>query len=140
MGQIVYGLIVGIIYAALDKLWVGFCIDSDPINRHPGGPGSRALLSLGRGMVAGLVGGLVFWPQIVAVDGLPWIARLAGGTSPTLGLMVHLAISVAIGGGYGSPFARELPYSGEAICWGLLFGVTWEVGGTRTLFTISHPA
>src|SRR6266478_6160800 len=82
IGHIVYGLIVGIIYAALDKLWVGFFIDSDPINRQPEGPGSRTLLSLGRGMVAGLVGGLVFWPQIVAVDGLPWIARLAGGTSP----------------------------------------------------------
>ncbi len=104
IGHIVYGLIVGIIYAALDKLWVGFFIDSDPINRQPEGPGSRTLLSLGRGMVAGLVGGLVFWPQIVAVDGLPWIARLAGGTSPTLGLIVHLAISVAIGGGLRRAF------------------------------------
>ena len=71
MGHIVYGLIVGVIYAALDKLWVGFFIDSDPINRQPEGPGSRTLLSLGRGAMAGLVGGLVFWPQIVAVDGLP---------------------------------------------------------------------
>jgi hypothetical protein len=56
IGHIVYGLIVGIIYAALDKLWVGFFIDSDPINRQPEGPGSRTLLSLGRGMAAGLVG------------------------------------------------------------------------------------
>ena len=39
MGHIVYGLIVGVIYAALDRLWVGFFIDSDPINRHPQGPG-----------------------------------------------------------------------------------------------------
>ncbi|HEY1866557.1 MAG TPA: hypothetical protein VGG55_05745, partial [Candidatus Acidoferrales bacterium] len=63
MGHIVYGLIVGVIYAALDKLWVGFFIDSDPINRQPEGPGSRTLLSLGRGALAGLIGGLVFWPQ-----------------------------------------------------------------------------
>ncbi|MGA7274797.1 MAG: hypothetical protein WBX14_08135, partial [Candidatus Udaeobacter sp.] len=39
MGHIVYGLIVGVIYAALDRLWVGFFIDSDPINRQPDGPG-----------------------------------------------------------------------------------------------------
>ena len=136
IGHIVYGLIVGIIYAALDKLWVGFFIDSDPINRQPEGPGSRTLLSLGRGMVAGLVGGLVFWPQIVAVDGLPWIARLAGGTSPTLGLMVHLAISVAIGAGYGVLFERESPDWGAAIGWGMLYGITWWFVGTLTLFPI----
>jgi uncharacterized membrane protein YagU involved in acid resistance len=136
IGHIVYGLIVGIIYAALDKLWVGFFIDSDPINRQPEGPGSRTLLSLGRGMVAGLVGGLVFRPQIVAVDGLPWIARLAGGTSPTLGLMVHLAISVAIGAGYGVLFERESPDWGVAIGWGMLYGITWWFVGTLTLFPI----
>ena len=122
--------------SALDKLWVGFFIDSDPINRQPEGPGSRILLSLGRGMVAGLVGGLVFWPQIVAVDGLPWIARLAGGTSPTLGLIVHLAISVAIGAGYGVLFERESPDWGAAIGWGMLYGITWWFVGTLTLFPI----
>src|SRR5258707_3907278 len=136
IGNIVYRLIARIIYAALDKLWVRFFIDSDPINRQPEGPGSRTLLSLGRGMVAGLVGGLVFWPQIVAVDGLPWIARLAGGTSPTLGLMVHLAISVAIGAGYGVLFERESPDWGAAIGWGMLYGITWGVLGTLTPFSI----
>src|SRR5437667_21597 len=118
MGHIVYGLIVGVIYAALDRLWVGFFIDSDPINRQPEGPGSRALLSLGRGSVAGLIGGLVFWPQIVAVDGLPWIARLAGGTSSAVGLVVHLSISVAIRAGYGVLFERESPDWGAAVGWG----------------------
>jgi uncharacterized membrane protein YagU involved in acid resistance len=117
-GHIVYGLIVGVIYAALDKLWVGFFIESDPINRQPQGPGSRTLLSLGRGALAGLVGGLVFWPQIVAVDGLHWIALLAGGTSSTLGLFVHLAISIVIGAGYGILFERESPDWGAAIGWG----------------------
>jgi len=136
MGHIVYGLIVGVIYAALDKLWVGFFIDSDPINRQPEGPGSRMLLSLGRGAMAGLIGGLVFWPQIVAVDGLPWIARLAGGTSPTLGLAVHLTISVAIGAGYGMLFERESPDWGAAIGWGMLYGITWWFVGTLTLFPI----
>lgn len=136
MGHIVYGLIVGVIYAALDKLWVGFFIDSDPINRQPEGPGSRTLLSLGRGALAGLVGGLVFWPQIVAVDGLHWIARLAGGESATFGLVVHLVISIAIGAGYGMLFERESPDWGAAIGWGMLYGITWWFVGTLTLFPI----
>jgi uncharacterized membrane protein YagU involved in acid resistance len=136
MGHIVYGLIVGVLYAALDRLWVGFFIDSDPINRHPEGPGSRTLLSLGRGAVAGLAGGLVFWPQIVAVDGLPWIARLAGGTSPAIGLVVHLAISIIIGASYGVLFERESPDWGAAIGWGMLYGITWWFVGTLTLFPI----
>lgn len=135
-GHIVYGLIVGVIYAALDKLWVVFFIESDPINRQPQGPGSRTLLSLGRGALAGLVGGLIFWPQIVAVDGLHWIARLADGTSSTLGLFVHLAISVVIGAGYGVLFERESPDWGAAIGWGMLYGITWWFIGTLTLFPI----
>ena len=136
MGHIVYGLIVGVIYAALDKLWVGFFIDSDPINRQPEGPGSRTLLSLGRGALAGLIGGLFFWPQIVAVDGLHWIARLAGGESSTLGLVVHLVISMAIGAGYGMLFERESPDWGAAVGWGMLYGIIWWFVGTLTLFPI----
>jgi uncharacterized membrane protein YagU involved in acid resistance len=136
VGHIVYGLIVGVFYAALDKLWLAFFIDSDPINRQPEGPGSRTLLSLGRGAVAGFVGGLVFWPQIVAVDGLPWIARLAGGTSPLLGLAVHLAISVVIGAGYGMLFQRESPDWAAGVGWGMLYGIIWWFVGTLTLFPI----
>src|SRR5260370_36369805 len=97
MGHIVYGLIVGVIYAALDRLWVGFFIDSDPINRQPEGPGSRTLLSLGRGAAAGLAGGLLFWPQVGAVDELPCTRRLCGGAAPAPGFVGHLALSVAIG-------------------------------------------
>src|SRR5262245_36541783 len=33
VGHIVYGLIVGLIYAAVDKLWLGFFKESDPINQ-----------------------------------------------------------------------------------------------------------
>ena len=33
VGHIIYGLIVGLIYAALDRLWIGFFVESDPINR-----------------------------------------------------------------------------------------------------------
>jgi len=136
IGHIVYGLIVGVIYAALDKLWIGFFIESDPINRQPEGPGSRTLLSLGRGALAGFIGGLVFWPQIVAVDGLHWIARLAGGESSTLGVIVHLVISTIIGAGFGVLFEHESPDWSAALGWGMLYGIIWWFVGTLTLFPI----
>src|SRR5258705_7464683 len=50
--------------------------------------------------------------------------------------MVHLAISVAIGGGYGVLFERESPDWGAAIGWGMLYGITWWFVGTLTLFPI----
>src|SRR5262249_48653103 len=124
------------IYAALDKLWIGFFIESDPINRQPEGPGSRTLLSLGHGALAGFIGGLVFWPQIVAVDGLHWIARLAGGGSSPPRAVVHLVISTVIGAGFGVLFERESPDWSAALGWGMLYGITWWFVGTLTLFPI----
>src|SRR5260370_38208600 len=70
-GHIVYGLIVGVIYAAIDRLWIALFIEIDPINRQPEAPGSRTVRSIGWGAVAGLVGGLVFLPIITIVTGLP---------------------------------------------------------------------
>ena len=34
VGHVVYGLIVGVIYAAADRLWIALFIESDPINRQ----------------------------------------------------------------------------------------------------------
>jgi hypothetical protein len=61
VGHVVYGLIVGVIYATADRLWIALFIESDPINRQPEPPGSRTVRSIGWGAVAGLVGGLVFF-------------------------------------------------------------------------------
>jgi len=38
VGHIVYGLIVGVIYAAVDRLWCTLFIESDPINHQTGSP------------------------------------------------------------------------------------------------------
>ena len=57
VGHIVYGLIVGFVYAAVDRLWAALFIESDPINREPEAPGSRTLQSIGWGALAGLTGG-----------------------------------------------------------------------------------
>ena len=53
-----------------------------------------------------------------------------------IGLVVHLAISVAIGASYGVLFERESPDWGAAVGWGMLYGITWWFVGTLTLFPI----
>src|SRR5258707_6222846 len=97
VGHIVYGLIVWVIYATADRLWVALFIESDPINRQPEPPGSRTVRSIGWGAVAGLLGGLVFLPIITLATGPSQLAGLLGGTSSMVGVIVHLLISRVIG-------------------------------------------
>ena len=56
VGHIVYGVLVGLVYAAVDRLWVGFFTESDPINREPEGPGVCVWYPLKWGAVASLAG------------------------------------------------------------------------------------
>jgi hypothetical protein len=46
VGHIVYGLILGVIYAAIDRAWLRLFVQSDPLNRQPEGPGLHVLRSL----------------------------------------------------------------------------------------------
>jgi uncharacterized membrane protein YagU involved in acid resistance len=136
VGHIVYGLIVGVIYATADRFWITLFIENDPINRQPEAPGSRTIRSIGWGAVAGLSGGLVFLPIITNVTGLSQLAGLAGGTSPVVGVIVHLFISGLIGISYGLLFERESPDLAAGIAWGLLYGLVWWFVGRLTLFPI----
>jgi hypothetical protein len=61
------------------------------------------------GAVAGLVGGLVFLPIITVITGLSQLAGFVGGTSPVVGVIVHLFISALIGISYGLLFEHESP-------------------------------
>jgi len=134
VGHIVFGVIVGLIYAVVDRLWVGFFTDSDPINREPEGPGARTLYSLGWGAAASLAGGLLFSLVMLATGALPHVARLVGGTSSLLGFLVHLVISAIIGMSYGLLFRREAPDKGSGVAWGLLYGLVWWFLGPLTLY------
>ena len=136
VGHIVYGLIVGVLYAAVDRLWIALFIESDPINRQPEAPGSRTVRSIGWGAVAGLIGGLVFLPIIAVVTGLSKIAGVVGCTSPAVGVTVHLLSSGLIGITYGLLFERESPDFAAGIAWGLLYGLVWWFAGRLTLFPI----
>jgi uncharacterized membrane protein YagU involved in acid resistance len=136
VGHIVYGLIVGLIYATVDRLWVGFFTESDPINREPEGPGSRVLYSLQWGAIASLAGGLLFSLVMLATGVLPRVASLVGGSSPVLGFIVHMCISTVVGMSYGLLFQHEAPNFGSGVAWGLLYGLIWWFIGPLTLMPI----
>jgi hypothetical protein len=136
VGHIIYGVIVGIVYAAIDKLWVGFFKESDPINREPEGPGSRVLHSLGYGAAASLVGGLLFTAVLFANGFLPKVASIVGGSSLISGFVVNMMISTLIGMSYGLLFRYEAPDFGSGVAWGLVYGLIWWFIGPLTLLPI----
>jgi hypothetical protein len=136
VGHVVYGLIVGLIYAALDRLWVGFFKDSDPINREPEGAGSRFLYSLKWGAAASLAGGFLFSLVMLAIGFLPKVASLVGSSSLAVGFIVHMIISSLIGMSYGLLFRHEAPDFGSGVAWGLVYGLVWWFIGPLTLMPI----
>jgi hypothetical protein len=136
IGHVIYGLIAGLIYAALDSLWIAFFKNSDPINREPEGAGSRFLYSLKWGATASLAGGLLFSLVMLAIGFLPKVASLVGGTSIALGFAVHLLISAMIGMSYGLLFRHEAPDFGSGVAWGLVYGLIWWFIGPLTLMPI----
>jgi uncharacterized membrane protein YagU involved in acid resistance len=136
IGHIIYGVLLGMVYAALDRLWIGFFVESDPINREVEGPGTTTLRSLGWGAAASLAGGLLFSLVMVATGTLPRVAAIVGGSSPALGFVVHLVISALIGMSYGTLFRHEAPTAGAGVAWGLLYGLVWWFLGPLTLFPI----
>ena len=136
IGYIVYGLIVGLLYAVVDRLTVRFLTESDPIRREPEGPGVRFIRLAEWGAAAGLAGGLLYTLVLVATGSLSQIAAVAGGTSPALGLAVHLGVSILLGVSYGLLFQREAPNLASGICWGLVYGLIGWYAGPLTLFPI----
>lgn len=136
IGHMVYGVIVGLLYAFFDRLWVGFFIESDPLRRSPEGVGSQTLRSFGWGLVASLAGGLVFSIVTVSTGALARVASLVDSSSPTLGFLVHLLISLPIGVSYGILFRRESPTVGAGVTWGMMYGLVWWILGPLTFFPI----
>jgi uncharacterized membrane protein YagU involved in acid resistance len=136
VGHIIYGLIVGLTYGALDRLWVGFTKNSDPINREPEGPGSRVLHSVGYGAAASVVGGSLFTVIMLVTGSLPRMANVLGGSSLVLGVITSMMISTLIGMSYGLLFRHEAPDAGSAVAWGLVYGLLWWFIGPMTLLPI----
>jgi hypothetical protein len=136
LGYIIYGFILGTIYAFLDRIWVRLFIQSDPLNREPEGLGLHFLRSIQWGGLAGLVGGLVSIPAMAATGILPKIAGLDTNFGGIRGLVIHLLVSIGIGMSYGLLFRDEAPSIGLGVPWGFLFGVIWWYVGPLTLLPL----
>jgi hypothetical protein len=136
VGHVVYGVIVGLIYGVIDRVWRALFYDSDPLNREPSGVAIRALTAIGWGATAGVLGGLLFGVVMFETGVLPKVASLAGGNSVALGFVVNIVISALIGASYGILFQYEAPNAQSAVSWGLVYGMIWWVLGPLTLLPI----
>lgn len=136
VGHILYGVIVGVVYAAVDRLWVRLFVESDPINREPEGPGLRTIRSLGWGALAGLAGGAAAAPVMLASGAISAIAGLEGPLSLVRGLLLHFLVSALIGMSYGLLFRQEGLSLGRGISWGWVFGALWWYVGPMTLLPL----
>ncbi len=136
VGHVIYGLLVGLIYGLVNRLWIAFFYESDPLNREPSGVGERSLRALAWGAAASITGGLLFSFVMYATGALPRVAALIGGDSPALGFVVHLVISSLIGMSYGILFRREAMNASAGVAWGLVYGLVWWFLGHLTLFPV----
>jgi uncharacterized membrane protein YagU involved in acid resistance len=129
VGHAIYGLLVGFVYASVDRLWRGFFHDSDPINREAEGPGSRAVYGLQWGAVSSVAGGLLFSGVMLMTGVLPIVARLVRADGVVIGFVVHMFISAIFGMLYGVLFQHEAPNRGSALLWGMVYGLAvWFIG------------
>ena len=133
VGHILFGLLLGVTYAAFDRLWLRLFIHSDPLNREAEGPGLRFIRSVEWGGLAGLVGGIVSSPVLLITGILPRIAGPGTTFAGARGLLIHLAISALIGASYGLLFRDEASSFGLGVAWGWLFGLIWWYLGPLTL-------
>ncbi|HLK21171.1 MAG TPA: hypothetical protein VKT81_19605 [Bryobacteraceae bacterium] len=137
IGDIIAGVIIGLIYYLIDRATVRFLTESDPIRREPEGPGLRFLRTAQWGGIAGLVGGVLYLLVLISTGSLGEIAAIVGGTSPVLGSVVHLCLSTLLGISFGLLFQREAPNLASGIAWGLVYGLMGWYLGPLTLFPIA---
>jgi hypothetical protein len=129
IGHIIYGVLLGSVYATLDRIWTRLFIASDPINREFEGAGLRVLHTLLWGAFAGVVGGLVSSPVMIATGVLSRATGLSSTAPLWLGVVIHLCVSTMVGMSYGLLFRREASSLGLGVAWGWVFGlICWYLG------------
>ncbi len=90
-----------------------------------------------RGAFAGLLGGVVFGVWMAEKGVLVALASMAGGSSPLLGLVMHLVNSMAIGASFGVLFFRLAVGLIPSLLWGLVYGFIWWFLGPLTLMPLT---
>ena len=96
--------------------------------------GTQGIRATGRGMLSGLVGGLIFAGVMIQIGALTGVASLIGVTSPITGFFVHMIIAVVIGTSYGLLFRRQSYDIASALGWGASYGFIWWMLGPLSLF------
>lgn len=134
-GLVLMGAATAVLWIWLDGSARGL-FDDRARRQDEEGAGTRGLRALGRGVLAGLGGGLVFTALMVQIGYLPTVARIAGSKSQVTGLVLHLLISVFIGASYGLLFRRRSYDIGSALGWGVCYGFFWWVLGGITLLPV----
>lgn len=88
------------------------------------------------GVIAGLVGGVVFGVAMAEYGALPTIASLVRADTAGAGFAVHMAIAALIGAGFGLLVQRLRSGPGETLLWGLAYGAVWWFIGPLTLLPL----
>ncbi len=136
IGHVIYGILLGVVFAAVDRLWRLLFSEADPLRREPEGPAMRSLRALGMGVLASIAGGLAFTVVMLETGALPTVAGLVGRSSPLVGFGVHMLISAILGATYGLLFRREAYSYGAGLAWGSVYGLAWWFLGPLTLMPI----
>jgi hypothetical protein len=135
VGHILFGIILGIVYSAVDAVWRRLFVDSDPLNRKRQGSGVNFLHSVGWGSAAGLAGGLIATPLMLHANAVGGMGR-GTGLPLAVGILLHLLVSTLIGTSYGLLFRGETSNVAFGSLWGLLFGLLWWYAGALTLLPL----
>jgi uncharacterized membrane protein YagU involved in acid resistance len=85
------------------------------------------------GAVGGLAGGVIFGLLMQAMDMIPMVAQLVDSTSSAVGWLVHLAISVFIGGTFAILLGQAASTLTRAAALGVGYGIFWWVLGALVL-------
>ena len=131
-GYLLFGAAVAVIYQWLDGL-VRLLFSDLRRSHDEEGAGTEGLLAVGRGALAGLVGGLLFTVVMVRIGQLPVIAGLIGSTSLLSGLIVQFLVAEFVGISYGLLFRRQSFDIGSGLGWGISYGFFWWILGPLTL-------
>jgi uncharacterized membrane protein YagU involved in acid resistance len=134
-GYLIFGAALALFYQWLHRL-IRLLFADDIGSFDQEGVGTQSLRALGRGIAAGLIGGLLFTLVMIQIGFLPNVADLVGSSSALTGLVVHLAIASLIGMSYGLLFRRQSYDVGSALGWGVSYGFLWWILGAMTLMPL----
>lgn len=85
------------------------------------------------GAIGGLIGGIAFGMLMQMMDMIGMVAMMVDSESLAVGWALHLAISVALGIGFGVVSIRGLDAWGPGIGMGVVYGIVWWVLGALLL-------